>query len=152
MKIWIDVLRKVALLGFFIAFMACSTEDELPQGSFNVEAKINGVDWKGSGNSRITSLPGGFKAFAIGAGATDRSSFALTMTEERTGTFNLAGNAVWTTSDLVVHNATSGTLNITKLEGNKVSGTFSFKARPALGGGAEVTITDGVFTDINIMR
>lgn len=151
MKIWIEILRKGALLAYFIAFMACSGEDELPQGSLNVEATIDGVAWKGSGNSRITNVAG-FTAFAIGAGATDRSSLALTMTEERTGTFDLAGNAVWTTADLVVHNATSGTLNITKLEGNKVSGTFSFKARPALGGGAEVTIADGKFTDINIMR
>jgi hypothetical protein len=151
MKI-VDLLQKVALLGFFIAFMACSSEDEVPQGTLNVEATIDGVAWQGSGNSRITSLPGGLKAFAIGAGATDRSSFALTMTEERTGTFNLAGNAVWTTSGQVVHNATSGTLTITKLENNLVSGTFSFKARPALGGGAEVTIANGKFTDINIMR
>jgi len=146
-----EILRKVCLLFFFIAFLACSSEDEIPQGSLNVEASIDGVAWKGSGNSRITNVAG-FTAFAIGAGATDRSSIALTLTQERTGTFNLAGNAVWTTADLVVHNATSGTLTITKLEGNLVSGTFSFKARPALGGGAEVSIADGKFSDINIMR
>lgn len=152
MKNWIDILRKAALLGFFIAFMACTSEDdELPQGAFNVKATIDGVAWEGSGNSRITTV-GGFTAFAIGAGATDRSSLALTLTQERTGTFDLAGNAVWTTANLVVHNATSGTLTITKLENNKVSGTFSFRARPALGGGTEVNIANGTFTDINIIR
>lgn len=151
MRNLIENLRKASLLLFVVAFLACSSEDEVPQGSLNVEASIDGVNWKGSGNSRITKVAG-FTAFAIGAGATDRSSIALTMTEERTGTFNLAGNAVWTTADLVVHNATSGTLTITKLEGNLVSGTFSFKARPALGGGKEVSIADGKFTDINIMR
>lgn len=151
MKNLFEILRKASLLLFVIAFMACSSEDEVPQGSLNVEASIDGVAWKGSGNSRITNVAG-FTAFAIGAGAADRSSMALTLTEERTGTFNLAGNAVWTTADLVVHNATSGTLTITKLEGNLVSGTFSFKARPALGGGTEVTIADGKFNDINITR
>ncbi|GAB2493593.1 MAG: hypothetical protein EP311_06500 [Cytophagales bacterium] len=147
----IEILRKLALLAFVLAFMACSSDDEVPQGALNVEMTIDGVAWKGAGNSRIENVAG-FTAFAIGAGATDRSSLALTMTEERTGNFNLAGNAVWITSDQVVHNAISGTLTITKLENNKVSGTFSFKARPALGGGTEVNITNGSFTDVNIMR
>lgn len=146
-----EILRKLALLAFVLAFMACSSDDELPQGALNVEMTIDGVAWKGSGNSRIENVAG-FTAFAIGAGATDRSSLAMTTTEERTGNFNLAGNAAWITSDQVVYNAISGTMTITKLENNKVSGTFSFKARPALGGGTEVNITNGSFTDINIMR
>lgn len=141
------------LLGLlaFVLFACPDKEDEIPSGSLNVEATVDGKSWKGSGNSRITGVAG-FKVFAIGAGATDRSNLAFTLDAERTGNFDLTGKALWTTSDQVVHNATSGTLTITQLEGNKVSGTFSFTARPMTGGGPSVSITNGKFTDINIAR
>lgn len=145
---------KTLLLVFFAAilFSNCSdSEDQIPSGSLNVEATVDGKAWKGSGNSRVTSLAG-IVVWAIGAGATDKSNIALTLNAERTGTFNLAGSALWTTSSQVVHSATSGTVNITKLEGNKASGTFSFKATPMTGTGPEVTITNGVFTDVNILK
>lgn len=135
-----------------MVFFACpDKDDELPVGSFNVEATIDGKSWTGAGNSRITTVAG-FTVFAIGAGATDRSNMAMTLDAERTGNFDLTGKAVWTTSDQVVHNATSGTLTISSIEGNKVSGTFAFKARPMTGSGPEVTIANGKFTDVNIMR
>lgn len=140
----------LSLLAF--VFFACpDKDDEIPQGSFNVEATIDGQDWRASGNSRITNV-GGFTVFAIGAGATDRSSIALTLDAERTGNFDLSGKAIWTTADQLVHNATSGTVNITSIEGDKVSGTFAFKASPMTGNGPEVTIANGKFTDITIMR
>ena len=145
-------LRSLLLGLLAMVFFACpDKEDEIPSGSLNVVAIIDGKEWKGSGNSRITSVSG-FTVLAIGAGAQDRSNFAFTLDAERIGDFDLAGKAVWTTADQIVHNATSGTLVITKFEGNKVSGTFTLKASPILGNGPEVTITNGKFTDINIMR
>lgn len=146
-------LRSLLLSLLALVFFACpgSDDDDIPAGSLNVEATIDGKEWKASGNSRITTVAG-FTVFAIGAGSTDRSSMAITLDAERTGNFDLNGTAIWTTADQVVHNATSGTLTITKLEDNKVSGTFSFKARPMTGTGPEVSVTNGKFTDINIMR
>ena len=145
-------LRSLLLSLLALVLFACpDKEDEIPAGSLNVEAVIDGTDWKGSGNSRLTNVSG-FTVFAIGAGAPDRSNFAFTLDAERTGNFDLTGKAVWTTADQVVHNATSGTLVITQLEGNKVSGTFTLKASPMLGSGPEVTVSNGKFTDINIMR
>ena len=144
---------KSLLLGLlaFVLFGCPDKEDEIPAGSLNVEASVDGKAWQGSGNSQITSVAG-FTVWAIGAGATDRSNIAFTLDAERTGNFNLNGKALWTTSDQVVHSATSGTLVITKLEGNKASGTFSFKAKPMTGSGPEVSITNGKFTDINITK
>ncbi len=140
----------LALLAF--VFFACpDKEDEIPAGSLNVEASVDGKAWQGSGNSQLTKVAG-FTVWAIGAGATDRSNMALTLDAERTGNFDLKGNAIWTTADQVVHSATSGTLVITKLDGNKASGTFSFKAKPMSGSGPEVSITNGTFTDVNIAR
>lgn len=144
---------KSLLLGFlaFVLFACPGKEDEVPAGALNVEATIDGKEWKAAGNSRITSIAG-IVAWAIGAGSTDGASMALTLDAERTGNFDLTGKAIWTPSNQVVHSATSGTLVITKLEGNKVSGTFSFKAKPLTGSGPEVAITNGKFTDINITR
>lgn len=145
-------LRSLLLGLLALVFFACpDKDDELPAGSFNVEAIVDGKSWTGAGNSRITTLAG-FTAFAIGAGATDRSNMALTLDAERTGNFDLTGKAVWTTSDQVVHNATSGTLTISSIEDNRVSGTFAFKASPMTGSGPEVIVANGKFTDINIMR
>lgn len=144
---------KSLLLGLmaFVLFACPNKEDEVPAGSLNVEASIDGKAWQGSGNSQVTSVAG-FTVWAIGAGSTDRSNMAFTLNAERTGNFDLNGKALWTTADQVVHSATSGTLVITKLEGNKASGTFSFKAKPMTGSGPEVTITNGKFTDVNITK
>lgn len=146
-------LRNLLLALLAFVFFACpDKEDEVPQGSLNVEATIDGQSWTGAGNSRVTNVAG-FIAWAIGAGSADGTSMALTLDAERTGNFDLAsGKAVWITSSQVVYHSTSGTVNITKLEGDKVSGTFSFKAKQLTGTGPELTITNGKFTDINIMR
>ncbi|MGM0944704.1 MAG: DUF6252 family protein [Bacteroidota bacterium] len=145
-------LRSLLLGLLAFVFFACpDKDDEIPQGSLNVEATIDGQAWKASGNSRITTV-GGFTVFAIGAGATDRSNIALTLDAERTGNFDLAGKAIWTTANQLVYSASSGTLTISSIEGDKVSGTFAFKASPMTGTGPEVTIANGKFTNINIMR
>lgn len=148
-------MKKSILLGLlltFFAFTSCSDEeDQIPAGSLNVEATIDGKTWNASGNSRISSLSG-ITVFAIGAGAVDRSNIAFTLDKEQAGTYNLNGRAIYTDAAQKVHSATSGTLTITKLENNLVSGTFSFKASLLVGTGPEVTVTNGKFTDINIMR
>ena len=145
-------LRSLLLGLLAFVFFACpDKDDEIPQGSLNVEATIDGQAWRGAGNSRITNVAG-FTVLAIGAGASDRSNLAFTLDAERTGNFDRAGTALWTTSNQVVHSATSGTLTITNIDGDKVSGTFSFKASPMTGSGPEVNITNGKFTDVNIMR
>lgn len=146
--------KSLLILFLFTAFSftSCSDdEDQIPAGSLNVEATINGADWKASGNSRVTSVAG-ITVFAIGAGATDRSNIAITLDREQTGTFDLEGRAIYTDAAQTVNSATSGTVTITKLEGNKVSGTFSFRASPLVGTGPEVVIANGKFTDINIMK
>lgn len=147
---------KKSLLFIFLfsafCFISCSNdEDQIPAGSLNVEATVNGQDWKASGNSRVTSVAG-ITVFAIGAGATDRSNIAITLDREVMGTFDLNGRALYTDAAQTVNSATSGTITITKLEGDKVSGTFSFRASPLMGSGPEVVVANGKFTDINIMK
>ena len=88
--------KSLLIVLLFAAFSltSCSDdEDQIPAGSLNVEATINGADWKASGNSRVTSLAG-LTVFAIGAGATDRSNIAITLDREATGTFDLNGRAL----------------------------------------------------------
>tara|TARA_R110002020_G_scaffold48223_18_gene137468 strand:+ start:67 stop:513 length:447 start_codon:yes stop_codon:yes gene_type:complete len=147
---------KKSLLIFFVfaalSFSSCSDDDDqLPEGSLNVEATVNGQEWKASGNSRVTSVAG-VTIFAIGAGAVDKSNIAITLDGEKTGTFDLNGRALYTDAAQTVNNATSGTITITKLENNKVSGTFSFRASPMVGSGPETVVENGKFTDINIMK
>lgn len=144
-------LLSLIILSLLVFASCTDSEDEIPGGSLNVEATIDGKEWKAAGNSRVTSFSG-VTVFAIGAGAVDRSNFAITLDREQAGTYDLNGMAVYTDASQTVHNATSGTLTITKLEGDKVSGTFAFKASPLIGSGPEVVITAGKFTDINIMR
>lgn len=148
-------MQKSLLLIFFLAvfsFTSCSEDDDqIPSGSLNVEATINGQEWKASGNSRVTSVAG-ITVFAIGAGATDRSNIAITLDNDATGTFDLDGRALYTDAAQTVNSATSGTITITKLEGDKLSGTFNFRASPLMGSGPEVVVANGKFTDINIMK
>ncbi|MBW3467974.1 DUF6252 family protein [Arthrospiribacter ruber] len=143
-------LLSVALLMGTCLLYSCDNDDT-PNGAMNVEAKIDGKDWKGSGNSQVLAVSG-FTTTTIGAGSSDRSAISFTIMDDKTGTYDLANVASYTDASQTVYMASSGSITITKFENNKVSGTFSFTARPALGTGSNVTITDGKFTDVNVKR
>jgi hypothetical protein len=149
MKNFLKIIPLILLSCVFL-FSSCENDDT-PNGALNFEAKINGTEWKGSGNSRVVGV-GNIVSTAIGAGKSDRSAISLTVMNDKAGSYNLAGNASYTDANQVVYIASSGNVNITSFEGNKVSGTFSFVARPATGGGSEIQVTDGKFTDINVSR
>lgn len=146
-------LFKFLPMLFLLAGLVCSgcSDDDTPNGSMNFEAKINGSQWNGSGNSRVVGV-GNIVTTNIGAGNSDRSAFSITIMSDKAGNYNLAGNASYTDSNQNVYIANTGTVNVTSFEGNKISGTFSFNARPATGGGAEIQVTEGKFTDINVSR
>ncbi|EOZ98503.1 hypothetical protein A33Q_1157 [Indibacter alkaliphilus LW1] len=146
-------LKSLILLALFAGsflFVSCENDDT-PNGAMNVEAKIDGTDWKGSGNSQVVGVAG-ITTTSIAAGATNRSAISITIMDDKAGTYDLANVASYTDQNQTVYMANSGTLTISKFEGNKISGTFSFTARPALGSGNNISITEGKFTDVNVSR
>ncbi|GHB25757.1 DUF6252 family protein [Mongoliitalea lutea] len=149
MKHFLNIF-SLFLLAVIMLTTACS-DDDSPNGAINFEAKVDGTVWKGSGNSRIVGV-GSIVSTNIGAGKGDRSAFSITIMSDKAGTYNLAGNASYTDANQTVYLANSGTVTISSFEGNKISGTFSFIGKPAMGGGSDIQITEGKFTDVNVMK
>ena len=58
----------------------------------------------------------------------------------------LAGKLASYTENSNAFQSTSGTLTISKFEGNKISGTFNFEAEDL--NGNTVSVTDGEFSDL----
>lgn len=143
----------IILLSLLIMSMSLSScdNDDSPNGNYNVEAQIDGTAWKGSGNSQVVAVAG-ITTTSIAAGASDRSAFSITIMDDKPGNYPLANVASYTDSNQTVYMATSGSMVITKFEGNQISGTFSFTARPALGTGNSITIAEGKFTNVNVRR
>jgi hypothetical protein len=138
------------LLSSLILFAACNNDDA-PNGVLNFKAKIDGTDWAGSGNSLVLSISN-MTTTTIGAGKADNSAFAIVLNSATTGTYNLANIASFTDANQVVYTSTSGTMTITKFETDKISGTFSFSAKQAIGGSATIEVTNGEFTDVKVTR
>ncbi|MEQ8713951.1 MAG: DUF6252 family protein [Cyclobacteriaceae bacterium] len=136
--------------GVFLLSGCGSDDDSTPSGSFNVEAKIDGVDWSGAGNTVVT-VAAGQTITAVGAGREDGSAFALTFMSGTTGTYDLANFATYVDPARTVYTATSGTITVTEFTESSISGTFSFSASNLAGAGS-VEITQGKFTNVNVMR
>lgn len=129
----------------------CGSDDEsTPSGSLNVEAKIDGVNWNGAGNTVVTEVAGQVIT-AVGAGNQDGSAFALTFNAGTAGTYDLANFATYVDPAQIVYTATSGTLTVTEFTDSSISGTFSFSATN-LNGAGSVEITQGKFTNVDVQR
>jgi hypothetical protein len=105
-------MLKITLFVVGVLLLGACTSDEKPDGDWNVSAKINGSEWKGSGNSQVIQV-GNIVTTSIGAGNAEGSALAIQIQSDQVGTYNLAGLASYTNAQGVVFNATGGTLNIT---------------------------------------
>jgi hypothetical protein len=144
-------LFKITLCIAGVLLLSACTSDEKPEGNWNVSAKINGSEWKGSGNSQVVQI-GNIVTTSVGAGNVEGSALAIQIQSDQVGTYNIEGRASYTNAQGVVFNATSGALIITRFETNKLAATFNFNATQAVGGTATVEISEGKIQEINVTR
>ena len=131
----------------FIGLTACNKDDEAgSNGDCSLSAKIDGSDWCGSANFTVTNLGPAGVISSIGAGNTNMEAIGLQFMSDQTGTYDLAGKLASFTENGNAFQSTSGTLTISKFEGNKISGTFNFEAEDL--NGITVSVTDGKFSDL----
>jgi hypothetical protein len=160
---WIDTLRKAALLGFFIAFMACTPEDG--QDSSGAAEEFSG-DVAGVGAitaSKDFDTISGTKVSAAGASilmmqGTDNSGkgFMLRIsTYNGTGTYDLGFTNIANTATFIegiavgqqystAYQGTSGKITITADDGKRIEGTFEFVGK-INNTSASRTVTNGKF-------
>jgi hypothetical protein len=163
MNMWIDTLRKAALLGFFIAFMACTPEDG--QDSSGAAEEFSG-DVAGVGAitaSKDFDTISGTKVSAAGASilmmqGTDNSGkgFMLRIsTYNGTGTYDLGFTNIANTATFIegiavgqqystAYQGTSGKITITADDGKRIEGTFEFVGK-INNTSASRTVTNGKF-------
>jgi hypothetical protein len=143
------------LFALTAVFAACSldVEPEVQDASRFVRAKVNGQDWEVLG-SRAALLVSSTAAFIVGANV-NNSSIVLTLRGvNKVGVYSVRSSgspgveAGVTTSSRYTYVADSvGTVTITELTANRVSGTFSFVASfTANAPPATHTVTDGAFS------
>lgn len=140
-------MNKSFLLGCLLAVVAmfsagCGSGTDEP-APCTLRAKVNGADWCGNATVRTVA-----STTTIAATGNGREVMTITLLKTEPGTYQLVGNATFINGLLNTHVATSGTLNITKLENNRISGTFSFQALSQTVG--LINITEGSFTDLQV--
>ncbi len=130
-----------------ISLTSCSKDDEVgSNGNCALSAKIDGSDWCGSANFSVTNLGPAGVITSIGAGNADMEAIGLQFMSDQTGTYDLGGSLASWTINSVPYLSTSGTLTISKFEGDKISGTFNFEGQST--DGTTVSVTGGKFDNL----
>ena len=163
MKITIEILRKAALLGFFIAFMACSSEDgqDVSGAAEELTAEVAGVgtfsaskDFDTIAGTKISA--GGANIVAVLGTDNTGKGFSLRIsTYNGTGTYdlgpaNIANTATWIGGTAVGQQystaflGTSGKITVTADDGKRIEGTFEFVGK-VNNASATVNVTKGKF-------
>ena len=137
-------------------FFGCDSKKDSPAPATGMTSKVDGKDWKAavpvakldSGN--LTLMGATFSGEAIGLHTSQ-----LSITQPGTyPAFAVYSEVIPGNSDGPTWGTHATTVTITKLDlpGNKISGTFSFiaEAEPSSGATGTRTITNGVFTDIDL--
>lgn len=145
MSIWIDILRKAALVGFFIAFMACTSEDgqDSSEAAEEFSGEVAGVGSISASKDFDTIT--GTKISAAGAQilmmqGTDNSGkgFMLRIsTYTGTGSYDLGFTNIANTATFIegisagqqystAYQGTSGKITVTSDDGKRLEGTFEF--------------------------
>ncbi len=155
MKQLFSVLALSALM-----FSACGDKDKTPNplnpSSGSMEAKIDGSSWKAALAVQAVKSGGTFQV--TGSDNSGKQLNVTIMNYNGPGNYTLGGpatsgngsNGRWTaglSSDQTYSTMVGqgeGTCNISKEEGGKVEGTFSFTAKNTEG--KQVTVTDGSFS------
>ena len=163
MKNAIEILRKAALLGFFIAFMACSSDDgqDVSGSAEELTADVAGVgafsasrDFDTIAGTKISA--GGTNVVVVQGTDNSGKGFQLRIsTYTGPGTYNLgpvniANTATWIGGTAVgqqystAYQGTSGKITVTSEDGKRIEGTFEFVGK-INNTSAPVTVTNGKF-------
>ncbi|TDQ17239.1 hypothetical protein DFQ04_1891 [Algoriphagus boseongensis] len=159
----IEILRKAALLSFFVAFMACSSDDgqDVSGGNEEFVGDVSGVGTVSA--SKDFDTISGTKVSAAGTNiivlqGTDNSGkgFLLRLsTYNGTGTYdlgftNIANTATYIAGTAVgqqystAYQGTSGKITVTSDDGKRLEGTFEFVGK-VNNTSTSVTVTNGKF-------
>lgn len=163
MSMLTNILRKAALLGFFIAFMACTSEDgqDLSGSAEEFSGEVAGVGSISA--SKDFDTISGTKISAAGATivmmqGTDNSGkgFMLRITTYNgTGTYDLGFTNIANTATFIegisagqqystAYQGTSGKITVTVDDGKRLEGTFEFVGKVNNTSAAR-TVTNGKF-------
>lgn len=163
MSIWIDILRKAALVGFFIAFMACTSEDgqDSSEAAEEFSGEVAGVGSISASKDFDTIT--GTKISAAGAQivmmqGTDNSGkgFMLRIsTYTGTGSYDLGFTNIANTATFIegisagqqystAYQGTSGKITVTSDDGKRLEGTFEFVGK-VNNASATRTVSNGKF-------
>ena len=154
-------LKTLVVIATLTAF-GCGGDDDptgLPSGGATngtLTAQINGTSWSATGTITVNRQANSIGL--AGSGFAGSNAYSLVMSINNAtgpGTHNLSLAAGGDGSSLIVGSTTtgygtaftggSGTITITSLTANRVTGTFSGVLPPSSGSAAGLTITNGSF-------
>lgn len=146
------VLIGFIVMAFFLLLLCCDKINDPLGGDSKLEADIDGSHWTSSATmTHYMEAAEPVGTTMIGQSLTDFKEFIIhwkgLLTE---GTVSLVDGSsdfyiTWA-EPTINYNSISGTLTITKIDGdNKVSGTFSFQGREE-DGTATIEVTNGKFS------
>jgi hypothetical protein len=136
-------------------FFGCNKDElTIPEENINLRAKVDGNDWKGRANAAIQQVQG---RIIIGVGAAWTDGTTITLTFEATdtegvptGNYDLTDLAIYSSTAGTTFLARSGSLTITKVDGAFISGKFDFFAEDKVKQDGTVTVSEGIFTDVQM--
>jgi len=139
-------ILKTAILGFAVLMFSCAKDNE-PQTSLSE----TGLFYAENGNSTLNKAD---EALAnkqyktIIAKKNNNTLIEIVLTDLKTGTYPLTAKYAFTyVKDGKNWESTAGTLSITKIEDNKLSGTFKATAGSGVSG---ISSVEGKFNDIPV--
>lgn len=163
MKNAIEILRKAALLGFFIAFMACSSDDgqDVSGAAEELTANVAGVgafsaskDFDTIAGTKISA--GGSNVVVVQGTDNSGKGFQLRITTYNgpgtydLGPVNIANTATWIGGTAIgqqystAYQGTSGKITVTSDDSKRIEGTFEFVGK-ANNTSSTVAVTNGKF-------
>ena len=163
MKNWIQILQRIALLSFFLAFMACTNDNgqDVSGGAEEFVAEVAGVGTVSA--SKDFDTISGTKIGTSGSNTvvlqgTDNSGkgFMLRLsTYNGTGTYDLGFSNIANTATYIggtaagqqystSYQGTSGKIVVSSDDGKRLEGTFEFVGK-LNNTSAAVTVTNGTF-------
>jgi hypothetical protein len=136
-------------------FFSCNKDElTIPEENINLRAKVDGREWKGRANAAFQQVLGRV-IIGVGGAWTDGSTITLTFEATDTdgvptGSYDLTDLAIYSSTAGTTFLARSGTITITKVDGAFISGVFNFYAEDKVKQDGFVTVTEGIFTDVQM--